>query len=89
MNLLTGIWQDEASSRLEGGCSAFAEGGGEGAHGFLQERFISLHIAAVIRLLVEEVAEMGVDFRFAGTKDAVDVENLLRVREGEADIAIV
>ncbi len=61
------------------GGGAYAESGGEGVHGFLQERVVSLHVAAVIGLLVEEIAELAVGFRFARAKDAVDVENLLRV----------
>jgi hypothetical protein len=33
----------------------------------------------VIGLLVEEIAERSVGYRFAGAKDAVDIENLLRM----------
>ena len=38
VDLLLRIRQDEAATGLEAGGSAFAEGGGEGVHGFLQER---------------------------------------------------
>jgi hypothetical protein len=40
-------------------------------------------------LLVEQMAERGVDFRLARTEDPVDVENLLWMSEAEADVAVV
>lgn len=40
-------------------------------------------------LLIEQMAERGVDLRLARTEDAVNVENLLRVGEAAADIAVI
>ena len=54
MDLFLRIRQDEAPSGLETGGGAFAEGGGEGVHGFLRERVVSLHVTAVMDLLIAE-----------------------------------
>ena len=83
-----GIWQDEAACGLQSGGCALAEGGSEGVHGFLKKRAVGRHVVAVFCLLVEEIAELAIGFRFSGAKDTVDIKNLLRVGEAEADITV-
>ena len=59
MDLFLRIRQDEAPSGLETGGGAFAGGGGEGVHGFLRERVVSLHVTAVMDLLIAEKLKRG------------------------------
>lgn len=87
-NLLPLVGQDEAAGRLEAGGGTLAEGGGDGRHRLVQEGVVVPHIAAVVGLLIEEVAELGIGLALARTEDAVDVEDLLRVRETETDVAV-
>ena len=43
----------------------------------------------MIGLLVEEIAELTISFCFPGTQDAIDLENLLGLREAKANVSVV
>ena len=43
----------------------------------------------MVGLLVEEIAELRTRHGFARAKEAVDVEDLLRLRKAEADVAVL
>ena len=89
LNLLLFVGQDETATGEETSGGTLAKGGSERFHGFVQEPIVILHVAAVVRLLVEEIAKCGVALGLVRAEDAVGVENLLGVSEGEADVAIV
>ena len=85
MDLSHRIRQDEAPSGLETGRGgAFAEGGGEGVHGFLRERVVSLHVTAVMDLLIAEELKLGrwqeADLKTRPKGDSVKVALAARLR---------
>ena len=83
------MWEDGVARKQELADGAAAEGVDDGGDGFLQQFGIGGHIAAVVGFVVEEGAECLVRRGFPGAEDAVDVEGLLRLGEGEADVPVV
>ncbi len=84
MDLFHRIRHDEAPSGLETGGGAFAEGGGEGVHSFLRERVVSLHVTAVMDLLIAEELKRGrwqeADLKTRPKGDSVKVALAARLR---------
>lgn len=57
VDLLLGIREDETATGLEARGGALPEGGCQGVHRLVQKNVVSLNVAAVVGLLVEQTAE--------------------------------
>jgi hypothetical protein len=87
--LLLLVRNDEVAPGLKAGGNTFLERFRNGFHSRIEQLVVALHLRAVIRFCVEQLAEIVVGGCLSAAKVAENFENLLGLREGEANGAFV